>query len=145
MTDQNNFRYQTFVAGCRSHGGEVPVVDDVLSSDEQEIYPTTSLDANSIEFEFQTDRNVYVHLRQLYFALKMDQLKGLVLILTEQQKRKRNTMKTVFTGTGNDDVKFLHKEVEGVPLLLMWTLFHTHLFRMRNCIIKTTKSTNRMD
>ena len=38
-------------------GGKVPVVDDVLSSHEQQIYPTTSLDENSIEFELQTDRN----------------------------------------------------------------------------------------
>ena len=44
-------------------GVNVPVVDDVLSSHEQEIYPTTSLNENCIEFEFQTDRNNYVNLR----------------------------------------------------------------------------------
>ena len=43
---------------------KVPVVDNVLSSHEHEIYPTTSLDENSIEFEFQTDRNVYVDLQK---------------------------------------------------------------------------------
>ena len=43
---------------------KVPAVVDVLSSHEQETYPTTSLDENSIEFEFQTDLNVYVDLRQ---------------------------------------------------------------------------------
>ena len=42
-----------------SVGGEVPVVDDVLSSHEQQICPTISLDENSIEFEFQTDRDNY--------------------------------------------------------------------------------------
>ena len=57
-------------------GGEVPVVDDVLSSHEQEIYPTTSLDENCIEFEFQTDRNFYVDLRQTYLALKLKLVKG---------------------------------------------------------------------
>ena len=70
MTDQNNFRYQLFVAVSGNPGAKVPVVDDVLSSYEQEIYPTTSLDKNSIEFEFQRDRNVYVDLRQIYPALK---------------------------------------------------------------------------
>ena len=30
-----------------------PVVDNVLSSHEQEIYPTTSLDENRIEIEFK--------------------------------------------------------------------------------------------
>ena len=50
------FRYQPFVANSENLGGKVPVVDDVLSSHEQEIYPTTSLDEHCIEFEFQTDR-----------------------------------------------------------------------------------------
>ena len=52
-------------------GGKVPVVDDVLSSHEQEIYPITSLDENCIEIEFQTDQNYYVDLRQTYLALKL--------------------------------------------------------------------------
>ena len=53
----SNFRYQPFVAVSGNLGGKLPVVDDVLSSHEQEIYPTTSLDENCIQFEFQTDRN----------------------------------------------------------------------------------------
>ena len=59
-----NFRYQLFVAVSGSLEGNVPVVDDGWSSHEQEIYPTTSLDKNCTEFEFQTDRNYYVDLRQ---------------------------------------------------------------------------------
>ena len=69
------FRYQPFVAVSGNLGGKVPVVDDVLSSHEQEIYPTTSLDENCIEFEFQTDRNYYVDLRQTYSALKLKLVK----------------------------------------------------------------------
>ena len=57
-------------------GGKVPVVDGVLSSHEQEIYPTTSLDENCIDFVFQTDRNYYVDLRQTYSALKLKLVKG---------------------------------------------------------------------
>ena len=71
----SNFRYQTFVAVSGNLGGKVPVVDDVLSCHEQEIYPTTSLDENCIEFEFQTDRNYYVDLRQTYLALKLKLVK----------------------------------------------------------------------
>ena len=66
-----NFRYQPFVAVFGNLGGKVPVVDDVLSSREQKIYPTTSLDGNCIEFEFQTDRTYYVDLRQTYLDLKL--------------------------------------------------------------------------
>ena len=53
----SNFRYQLFVAVSVNLVGKVPVVEDVLSSHEQEIYPTTSLDENRIDFEFQKDRN----------------------------------------------------------------------------------------
>ena len=76
MIISNNFRYQTFVAVSGNLGGKVPIVDDVLSSHEQEFYPTTSLDENCIEFEFQTDRNYYVDLRQMYLALKLNLVKG---------------------------------------------------------------------
>ena len=72
----SNFRYQPFVAVFGKLGGKVPVVDDVLSSHEQEIYPTTSLDEKSIEFEFQTDRKYYVNLRQSYLALKLKLVRG---------------------------------------------------------------------
>ena len=45
--------------------GKIPVADDVLSSHDQEIYPTTSLEKTCIEFEFQLDRNYHIDLRQL--------------------------------------------------------------------------------
>ena len=73
----SSFRYQRFVAVSKNLGGKVPVVDDVLSSHEQVIYPTTSLDENCIEFEFQMDRNYYVDLRQTYLALKLKLVRGL--------------------------------------------------------------------
>ena len=64
------------MAKSGSLGGKVPIVDDVLSSHEQEIYPTTSLDENCIEFEFQTDRNYYFDLRQTYLVLKLKLVRG---------------------------------------------------------------------
>ena len=54
MTHQNTFRYQLFLLQFLG----IPVVDHVLSSQEQEIQPTTSLDENKIQLDFQTDRNV---------------------------------------------------------------------------------------
>ena len=72
----SNFRYQTFVAVSGNLGGKVLVFDDILSSHEQEIYPTTSFDENCIEFEFHTDRNYYIDLRQTYLALKLKLVKG---------------------------------------------------------------------
>ena len=51
--------------------GKVPVVDNVWSSHEQSSYHTTTLNENCIEFEFQTNQNYYVDLRQTYLALKL--------------------------------------------------------------------------
>ena len=72
----SNFRYQIFVAVSGKLGGEVPVVDDVLPSHDQEKYSTMSLVENCIEFDFQTDRNYNVDLRQTYLALKILFVKG---------------------------------------------------------------------
>ena len=101
----NNFRYQPFVAVSGILGGKVPIIDDVLSSHEQEIYPTTSFDENCIEFDFQTDRNYYVDLRQSFLLLKLKFIKGRGYDKYES-KEKKNEHKdesVVFTETGTDD------------------------------------------
>ena len=101
----NNFRYQPFVAVSENLGGKVPIVDDILSSHEQEIYPTTSLDENCIEFEFQTDRNYYVDLRQSFLALKLKFVKGCGYDTYESKEKKKEHKdeSAVFTETGTDD------------------------------------------
>ena len=72
----SNFRYLPFVAVSGNLGGKIPIVNDVLSSHEQKIYRTTSLEEKCIDFEFQTDRNHYVDLRQTYLALKLKFVRG---------------------------------------------------------------------
>ena len=72
----NNFRYPPFLAVSWSLRGKFPVVEDVLSSHEQEIYPITSLDETCGELEFQSDRNLYVDFRRTYLALKLKSVKG---------------------------------------------------------------------
>ena len=97
----NNFRNQPFVAVSGNLGGKIPIVDDVLSSYEQEIYPTTSLDENCIEFEFQTDRYFYVDLRQSFLALKLKFVKGRGYDTYESQEKKKEHKdeSVVFTET----------------------------------------------
>ena len=70
------FRQQPFVAVSGNRGGKVPVVDEILLSQEQEIYPTTSLNENCTEFEFQIDRTYYVDLGQTYLASKRKSVKS---------------------------------------------------------------------
>ena len=72
----SNFRLQPFVAVSGKIEGKVPVVGDVLSFHEQEIYPTTSLDEEGIEFEIQTNRNYYVDFRQTYLVSKLKLVRG---------------------------------------------------------------------
>ena len=98
MTDQNKFRYQTFVEVSRNPGGKVPVVNDVLSSNEHEIFPTTSLDVKGLEFEFQTDRKVHEDLRQTYLSLKVKLVKGPGFdTYKTTKKKKKHKEDTVFT------------------------------------------------
>ena len=101
----NNFRCQPFVAVSGNPGGKVPIVDDVMSSHEQEIYPTTSLHENCIEFEFQTDRNSYVDLRQSFLAMKLKFVKGRGYNTYESEEKKKEFKdeSVDFTETGTDD------------------------------------------
>ena len=101
----NNFRYQPFVAMSGNLGGKFPIVDDVLSSHEQKIYATTSLDKNFIELKFQTDRNFYVDLRQSFLAMKLKIVKGRVYDTNESKEKKREHKEdsVVFTETGEDE------------------------------------------
>ena len=72
---------------------------------EQEIYPTTSLHENCIEFEFQTDRNYYVDLRQSFLALKLKFVKGRGYDTCESKEKKKEHKdeSVVFIETGTDD------------------------------------------
>ena len=72
----NSSGYQPFVAVSGKLEGKVPVVDNVLLSHEQKFHPTTSLDENCREFEFQTDRKYYVDMRQSYLASKLKFVKS---------------------------------------------------------------------
>ena len=100
----NNFRYQPFVTVSGSLGGKVPIVDDVLSSHEQEIYPTATLGENCREFEFQTDRNYYVDLRQSFLALKLKFVneRGYDTSESKEKKKEHKDESVVFTETGDD-------------------------------------------
>ena len=71
-----SFQYEFSLAVFGKLVCKIPIVNGVLSSHELEIYITTSIDENCIEFEFQRDQNYYVDLRETYFALKLKLVKG---------------------------------------------------------------------
>ena len=76
INDVEYFPVPSFLVVSGNLRGKVPEVDDVLSSHEQEAYPTIPLDENCIEFDFQTGRNYSVDLRQTYLAVKLKFVKS---------------------------------------------------------------------
>ena len=98
----SKFRYQRFVAVSGNLGRKVPVVDDVLLSQDQEIYPTTSLYENCIEFEFQTDRNYYVDLRQRNLDLKLELVRGCGYETYNTKEVKKGTQRIGKSRRGRD-------------------------------------------
>ena len=87
-----------------------------------EIYPTTSLDENCIEFEFQADRNFYVDLRQSFLALKLNFVKGRGYDTYESKEKKKEHKdeSVVFTETGDDE-----KEEEVARVTYVNTIMHS--------------------
>ena len=107
IKSKNEFQFQPFVAVSGNLGGKVPIVDDVMSSHEQKFYPTVTLYQNCIEFEFQTDRNFCVDLRQSFLALRLKFVKGRGYDTYEKKenKKKYKDESVVFSETGTDDEK----------------------------------------
>ena len=124
-------------------GGKVPIVDDVLSSHEQEIYPTTSLDENCIEFEFQTDRNYNVELRQSFLALKLIFVKGRGYDTYEsmEKKKEHKDESVVFTETGRDDSD---EEEEVARVTYVNNILHS-IFQVLKCTLTISRYTIPMD
>ena len=107
LIKSSNFRYQSSVAVSGYLGENVPLVDNVFSSREQERYPNTSLDENCIEFGFQTDRICYVDLRQTYFLLKLKffEDRGYITYIAREVKKehKEEAKADVETATAEEE------------------------------------------
>ena len=50
---------------------KVPVLETIMSSYAQEVFPSTSLDESSFEFEFEKDRNLYLYMRDSHLSFKL--------------------------------------------------------------------------
>ena len=67
---------------------KVPVLETIISSYTQEVFPSTSLDESSIEFEFETDRNQYLDMRETHLSLKLQLSKEDCLMLSKKAEHK---------------------------------------------------------
>ena len=75
-TNDSNFRYGHFTNSCLEIFDKIPVLEPIESSHVQEVYPSTSLDESSIEFEFETDRSKYLDMRDIHLQIKVGLQKG---------------------------------------------------------------------
>ena len=65
---------------------KVPVLETIISSYTQDVYSSTSLDENSIEFDFGTDHNLYLDMHDTQLSLKLQYFKGRLIDAYKKEK-----------------------------------------------------------
>ena len=71
VNQSSHFWYGSFTNSSEEDFDKVPVLETIISSYIQEVFPSTSLDESSIEFEFETDHNLYLDMRITHLSLKL--------------------------------------------------------------------------
>ena len=88
--NQSHFRYGVFTKSSLEIFDKVPVLETIMSSYTQEIFPGTSMDESSIEFEFETERNLYLDMRDTHLRLKLQLFKGRLFDAFKKEKAEHN-------------------------------------------------------
>ena len=88
--NQSHFWYGVFTNSSLEIFDKVPVLETIMSSYTQKVFPINSVDESSIEFEFETDRNIYLDMRDTYLSLKLQLFKGKEDCLMLSKKKKQN-------------------------------------------------------
>ena len=68
-TNDSNFRYEQITNYCLESFDKIPVLESIESSPVNEVFPITSLDESS--FEFETDRSTYLDMRDTHLQIKV--------------------------------------------------------------------------
>ena len=74
--NQNHFRYGAFSNSSLEIFDKVLVLETIVSSYTHKIFPSTYLVESSIEFEYETDRNLYLDMCYNHLSLKLQLFKG---------------------------------------------------------------------
>ena len=83
-----------------------------MSSYTQEVFPSTSLDESSIEFEFETDRNLYLDMRDTHLSIKLQLFKGRLFDAFKKEKAETKAK------SEEDSVEKPHSYLTYVTILL---------------------------
>ena len=86
VNQSSHFWYGAFTNSSLEIFDKVPVLETIMSSYTQEVFPSTSLDESSIEFEFETDRNLYLDMRDTHLSLKLQLFKGRLFDAFKKEK-----------------------------------------------------------
>ena len=101
----SNFRYGHFTNSCLEIFDKDPVLEPIESSHIQEVYPSTSLDESSIEFEFERDRSIYLDMRDIHLQIKVGLQKGRLFDdFMKKEEHGKTDMGMTFT---DDDLHYL--------------------------------------
>ena len=84
--NQSHFRYEAFTNSSLEIFDKIPILETIMSSYTQKVFPSTSLDESSIEFEFETDRNLYLDMRDNYHSSKLQLFKGRLFDAFKKEK-----------------------------------------------------------
>ena len=104
-TNDSNFRYGHFTNSCLEIFDKIPVLEPIESSHVHEVYPSTSLDESSIEFEFEKDRSIYFDMRDIHLQIKVGLQKGRLFDdFMKKDERGKSDMVMSFT---DDDLHYL--------------------------------------
>ena len=121
-------------------GRKISVVDTVLSSQQQDIYATTSLDEHCIECENQRDQNCSIDLMQSYLPRRLKFVKGFSYknnntteVKREPKEEAKNSRKGSQRRTEDEELK---KEEEAPVFLvpLVNIILHSFFSNVEVCI-----------
>ena len=89
---------------------KVPVLEPILWSDVQQIFPSNSLNEASIDFQLETDRNIFLDLHDTYLSIKFRLIKGNndAIVDTDNVYLVSNYMHSLFS---NCEVYFNNEQV----------------------------------
>ena len=86
VNQSSHFWYGVFTNSSLEIFDKVPVLETIISSYKQKVFPSTSQNESSFEFEVKTDRNLYLDMRDKHLSLKLQLFKGRFFEAFEKEK-----------------------------------------------------------
>ena len=88
---------------------KVSVLEQIQWSNEQQTFPTNSLNEASIDFQLETDRNIFIDLQEIYLLLKIRMKNGLQMMGADDEAAfVNNILHSLFS---NCEVYFNNEQV----------------------------------